>query len=608
MSKPFVVRIPPGEKGPRDKGWQSAEEPFEVPAGWNFGYRLDGLTVVDCDAPGAIEWWEQHGPPTPYVSESRPGRRAYWYSGEATGPGAYHWSMPDGTRAGEVRVGNKVQCVAPGSVHPEAGTLYRWLGAALDTVNQAPEFPPAALPPAASGQRVPGLHKGRKLVTGAPDAVWGVMSKEWCPANPEHRSEGLDFGVLEDGRLTPHCQAGCARDAVIAALVAEGRHTREELWPPDGMAVQPWDVEDECSPEPTKKTGRFKRAADIAEEQVTWLWDARIPFGKVTLLGGDPEGGKTFAMLDLAAAITRGDSLPGDAREQEPGDVVFVSYEDGAGDTLVPRARRMGADLTRLHFVTGADLTLDDNSLLTSDRIVEIEEEILGLDNVKLLVVDPLGSFVGGETETGLDNKVRAALAATVALAERVGIAVVVLAHMNKSAGKAIYRINGSIGFVGLVRSVLVAGEYEGRRGLAVGKNNLAERAPTIEYRIEDLDGPGTRSGVVRWGDEMPGVDADMLVSTQAAGQGPRVKGVAPDEAPGMVARGWLAERLNGRGWVPASDLEDEVREEQPFSWTSVKRAKSVIGVETRRVPGQHGGASEWRWAGSVLAALTSTE
>jgi hypothetical protein len=41
------------------------------------------------------------------------------------------------------------------------------------------------------------------------------------------------------------------------------------------------------------------RMSDVAPERVAWLWPGRIPFGKLTVLDGDPKLGKSVAMPRL---------------------------------------------------------------------------------------------------------------------------------------------------------------------------------------------------------------------------------------------------------------------------------------------------------------------
>ena len=52
------------------------------------------------------------------------------------------------------------------------------------------------------------------------------------------------------------------------------------------------------------------KASEITPKEVRWLWYPYIPFGKVTLLQGDPGDGKSKLMLSLAALLSKGAPLP----------------------------------------------------------------------------------------------------------------------------------------------------------------------------------------------------------------------------------------------------------------------------------------------------------
>ena len=49
------------------------------------------------------------------------------------------------------------------------------------------------------------------------------------------------------------------------------------------------------------------KASEIEPREVKWLWYPYIPFGKVTLLQGDPGDGKSKLMLSIAALLSKGE-------------------------------------------------------------------------------------------------------------------------------------------------------------------------------------------------------------------------------------------------------------------------------------------------------------
>lgn len=130
------------------------------------------------------------------------------------------------------------------------------------------------------------------------------------------------------------------------------------------------------------------RASDIEPKEVKWLWYPYIPFGKVTLLQGDPGDGKSKFMLSLAALLSKGDSLPfSDEEEREPITIIYQTTEDDADDTVVPRFNSAGGNGENLIFIRE-----DEKSLSFGDnRIREAIEKY----NAKLLILDPMSSYIG---------------------------------------------------------------------------------------------------------------------------------------------------------------------------------------------------------------------
>lgn len=238
------------------------------------------------------------------------------------------------------------------------------------------------------------------------------------------------------------------------------------------------------------------RVDTIAAQSVRWLWPGRIPFGKVTVLDGDPGLGKSVVTLDIAARLSRGAGMPDGARVDlaGPQGVVLLTAEDDIADTVRPRLETAGADLERI----AALVRLRDEQgerLPTLADLDSVGRAIRTVD-AALVIIDPLMAYLPDERDAHRDHDIRRALAPVVALAARTGVAMIVVRHLNKSSAglNPVYRGGGSIGIIGAARSgLLVAPDPDapdsGRRILAVTKSNLSAPVPALAYRIEAPEG-----------------------------------------------------------------------------------------------------------------------
>ena len=225
------------------------------------------------------------------------------------------------------------------------------------------------------------------------------------------------------------------------------------------------------------------RGNEITPREIEWLWYPYIPFGKLTLLQGDPGEGKSTFALNLAAQITRGGKLFNSDDELEPMNVIYQNTEDDLDDTVIPRFIKAGGDIDRIFFID------ESNEPLTFDDVDKIGEAIRRC-NARLVIFDPLVSYIGSDVSMNQANEVRAKFNQLIRIAKETKCAVLVIGHINKMQGtKALYRSVGSIDVVGAARSCLVIGTYcnePDSRIMAVQKCNLAEKGASIQYEICD--------------------------------------------------------------------------------------------------------------------------
>ena len=244
--------------------------------------------------------------------------------------------------------------------------------------------------------------------------------------------------------------------------------------------------------------------SEVQTQQVHWLWEKRVPLGKITMLDGDPGMGKSLLAINLAACVTAGHPMP-DGTPGKQGGVVLVAPEDGAADTLRPRLEAAGGDPSRVLVLNTVE-DLDAKKMKVGDRPFSLSRdmEILETDikrtRAVLVILDPLTATLGHNIDAARDQDVREVFTPLAQLAERTNCAILIIRHLSKGASvNALYRGAGSIGIIAAARlGLLVAQDPydENRRVLATTKNNLSLKAPNLSYQVV-----GNTSGIphIQW-------------------------------------------------------------------------------------------------------------
>ncbi len=320
---------------------------------------------------------------------------------------------------------------------------------------------------------------------------------------------------------------------------------------------------------------RLLPIGNIPEERHSWVWQDRLPAGAITTLDGDPGVAKSTIAYDLAARITSGRAMPGCNNQTAPAGVVVLGAEDAIGATIRPRLQAAGADLGRIYVYDRR--RFQDRPLLLPDDI-GLVETAAGEVAAKLVVIDPLTAFLA--RPSGSEQGVRAALAPLVAMAERMGLAVLVLRHLAKgSGGNPLYRGLGSIGVVALARSALLvtpdpAATDPFQHVLVQTKTNLSS-AVSLSYRTV------MRAGIVaiEWLGVSPCQPRDLT--------GGRAEHTATLEG-AYVLYSVLAD---GPVWATEAYA---IAGRAGVTRRTVERAKVLLGVRSRKVGSGRG--SRWYW------------
>lgn len=304
----------------------------------------------------------------------------------------------------------------------------------------------------------------------------------------------------------------------------------------------------------------LKYFKDIKSKKVEWLWYPYIPYGKITIVQGDPGEGKTTVVLSLISMLSNGVPLPF-TNEKKILISIYQNAEDDNSDTIKPRLEHHKADCENVCFIEKEDglLFMDDDSI----------EKAIIKSNAKLLVLDPIQAYIGDNVDMNRANVIRPRMTRLKETAERTGCAIILIGHMNKnSGGKSNYRGLGSIDISAAARSVLLVGKMSKDsdiKVLAQQKNNLAPIGPSLLFRI--------KKGEINWLSKSSITADDVLAGTYARKSG-KID----------AAKEYLTNRLM-HGPVSANDLMEEA-EAQNIGIRTLKSAKAEMPISSIKKDG----------------------
>lgn len=303
---------------------------------------------------------------------------------------------------------------------------------------------------------------------------------------------------------------------------------------------------------------------DVEVESVSWLWYPFIPYGKVTIIQGDPGEGKTTLVLQIIARLTKGESII-DEKEQSPINVIYQTAEDGLADTIKPRLLSANADCSKV-------LVIDDRDTPLTMRDVRLEQAIVET-NAKLVVLDPIQGFLGADVDMHRANEIRPIMKHISELAEKYKCAIILIGHMNKcSVGKSAYRGLGSIDFQAAARSVLIVGRIKDEpevRVVCQTKSSLAPEAKAVAFRLNEETG-------FEWIGELDITADDLLSGT--------VKGTKKQAAMDFL------ENLLADGQMAQTEITELARQ-NGISDKTLRNAKDELKIKSKRVNNQ------WHWS-----------
>ena len=307
------------------------------------------------------------------------------------------------------------------------------------------------------------------------------------------------------------------------------------------------------------------KMSDVQSQTVDWLWYPFIPYGKLTIIQGDPGDGKTTLILNLAARLSKGEGLDNDMKVTEPVKIIYQTAEDGLADTVKPRLELAEAVCERIMVIDETEKSLS----MIDERL----ETAIKRTGARVLILDPIQAYLGGTMDMNRANEARDMIKKLATLAEKYQCAIVLVRHMNKAAGnKAAYRGMGSIDFFAVARSVLLVGRVEGEaniRAVVQIKNNLAAFGHPKAFELSE-DG-------FHWlGDYEITVDEVL-------------GGIAPKANKLEQAKRLLREVAETNNAMQSNEIFN-LAEEQGISRRTLENAKKELSIRAKRIN------NSWYW------------
>ncbi len=303
---------------------------------------------------------------------------------------------------------------------------------------------------------------------------------------------------------------------------------------------------------------------DVEVKEIEWLWYPYIPYGKITIIQGDPGEGKTTAILRIAAILSKGEKLPCDERENAPINIIYQTAEDGLNDTVKPRLIEADADCSRIKVIDEST----KNLTMLDKRI----EQAIAETGARLIILDPIQAYIGAEINMNSANETRAVMSNLCALAEKYSCAIVLIGHMNKGSGnKSTYRGLGSIDFQAVARSVLVVGRIKDNpqiRVIAQSKSSLAPEGDSIAFELNKETG-------FKWLGKY-NISVDELLNGNQK------------ENKSEIAEIKLRELL-ANGKLPQNEIM-EIMKEENISKRTIDEVKKKIGIKSLKI------SDKWYW------------
>ncbi len=370
-------------------------------------------------------------------------------------------------------------------------------------------------------------------------------------------------------------------DSLIETGIAKGREAPRQL--PAELRAKVQEAaraKGKAEQEEERVVKRIVTGLDEATpEDVQWLWPDCLALGFITILAGRTGMGKSLVVCDFAARMSRGDSPTFRGGPLRPANTLFIS-EDPINTMLAPRLLGMRAVPTRIKFMTFEAMA--GYKLADLEMLEQAYEES---GKPALIVIDPPANFLGGKDEHK-NAEVRQTIMNIVAWIDRYKVAVILISHFNKQAGKGLDgldRVMGSVAWNSVCRiSLGVCKDPDDPEKCIFGglKNNLGDKARPLSYSIEPIPGEGVPHVV--W-------HGEAKIDMNEALNGEKRK------SRGVVATEWLIERFRERSEWPSDELRRDALEAGLSKNALFSPEVAALPIKRRQVINA-GGDRHWVW------------
>ncbi len=484
-----------------------------------------------------------------------------------------------------------------------------------------------------------GWTRGRARADGAVDMVRpGKTEREGQGGNVLLRDGTPIFFCFTDAAPPLEGMKGYAPAALVAvlehagdfkasnrALYEKGFGTRIKKAPPAPKAGQDgYSPNTDAAADGDDSELVFSDVAGIVPEAVHYLVPGYIPRGMVGMLAGDGGHGKSMITLELAAALSAGRCAFGLTYPHPPvGKTLLISCEDDWQRTILPRLAALGANRKNVLRVEGVRMKKDGKAKLLDfhmGHFRELERALQANADIKLIVIDPAGAYIGrAGVNENQDAELRSVLGPLSEAANRTGATVLLIKHLNKSAGvSAVQRVGGGGAYVNAVRfSYMVAPDPDDgdkKLMLPLKTNVLKAGLVGLAYRMADVPQPEGEALLLHEWPGMKAADAAELAKQLfrpkweggVSADANSVSGTRSNRQPAKQSvsecQAFLREFLGAWAW-PEKEVE-EAAKKAGFSFNTYRASKTAMRTEDKYDPSRlsnlpiEAGGAWWMWIG----------